>query len=441
MISDGCGYNHVDAASLYQHGNCGEQVYEKFPVKLAMATFMHKQSYNPDKSWRDFGYVSKGYTDSAAAATAMSTGVKTYKGAIGLDPNKLPVKHVVEFAEQRGKATGVLTSVQFSHATPAGFVAHNTNRGNYEEIAREMIYNSALEVIMGCGHPEYDDDGQPTGHKEYKYVGGKETWEDLKDGEVIGGDADDDGSRDKWTVVHDAADIWALMDGPTPKRVIAIAKKHKTLQQKRGGNAKAQPFEVPFNGDVPTLAEMTAAAINILDDDPDGFFLMIEGGAVDWAAHDNQSGRLIEEQIDFNRAVEQVTKWVAESSTWLETLVIVTADHECGYLTGPDSGERGERPVWNPVKNNGAHKVPDMEWHSSSHTNSLVPFYAIGAGADLFHRFAERTDPVRGRYLDNTSIHKVLTGLFGYSSSGQSADDDKTWSKPRKITSAVKDEK
>lgn len=417
MISDGCGYNHIDAASIYQHGKTGDQVYDRFDVKLAMSTYMDGQSYDPMKAWNDFKYVSKSnsYTDSAAAATAMSTGVKTYNGAIGVDPDKAPLKHTVQIAEQLGKATGVVTTVQISHGTPAGFVAHNKNRNNYEEIAGEMIYESGLEVIMGCGHPEYDNDGKPAGiKKEYKYVGGKSVWEDLKDGSVTGADADGDGVPDRWTVIHEPAEFRKLASGDTPKRVIAIAKKLKTLQQERGGKDKADPFEVPFNGDVPTLAEMTGGALNVLDNDPDGFFLMIEGGAIDWASHDNQAGRVIEEQIEFNKAVEAVAAWVEAESSWNDTLLIITGDHETGYLTGPDSGAKGGKPVWNPVAGRGKGRTPKMEYHSDSHTNSLIPFYAHGVGSQLYTSLARKTDPVRGPYLDNTSIPKVIFTLFGY---------------------------
>ncbi len=83
---------------------------------------------------------------------------------------------------------------------------------------------------------------------------------------------------------------------------------------------------------------MTKAALNVLDDDPNGFFIMIEGGAVDWAAHANQSGRLIEEMNDFNKSIEAVIRWIDTNSNWNETLVIITADHETGHLTGPGSG-------------------------------------------------------------------------------------------------------
>jgi len=422
MISDGCGYNHVDAASLYEYGRTGVQAYEGFPIKLGISTYAAGQSYVPDLTWRRFKYVSEevGSTDSAAAATAMSTGVKTYKGAIGVDPNKLPLEHIIEMAEERGKATGLVTSVQLSHATPAGFVAHNESRDNYEQIAKEMIYKSRLEVIMGCGHPGYDDDGVAMAKpKEYKYVGGKDTWEDLSDGCVLGSDADGDGAADEWTVIQKRDDFRALMVGPAPKRVIAVPRTHTTLQQKRGGDTKAKPFAVPYNGDVPSLAEMTRAALNVLDDDPDGFFLMVEGGAVDWAGHKNQSGRLIEEQIDFNRAVEAVLLWIALNSSWRETLVIVTSDHETGYLTGPKSGASSDGPVWNPLANRGVGKTPEMEWHSTGHTNSLVPFYAKGAGARLFRRRAQNCDPVRGCYLNNTCIAGVVFRLLGHHGSGQ----------------------
>jgi alkaline phosphatase len=121
MISDGCGYNQVNAASLYQYGRTGVQEYEKFPFKFAMSTYS-VGSYDPDLAWNSFDYVKSGPTDSAAAATAMSAGVKTYDAAIGVDVEKNRLKHIAERAEELGKATGVVTTVEFSHATPAGFV-------------------------------------------------------------------------------------------------------------------------------------------------------------------------------------------------------------------------------------------------------------------------------------------------------------------------------
>jgi len=416
MISDGCGYNQMDAASLYEYGQTGTQPYEQFPVKLAAATFLHEQHYDPGQAWSEFDYVSEkgSFTDSAAAATAMSTGRKTRKGAIGLGPDGERLKSIFDLAESKGKATGVVTSVQFSHATPAGFAAHNESRANYEEIAREMIYESPLEVIIGCGHPAYDDDGKPIrGKKEYKYVGGKETWEDLKDGSVTGADADGDGKPDTWTVIQQRERFRTLAKGEAPRRLIGIATKHKTLQQGRSGQTNAPPYAIPFNGKAPTLAEMTAVALNVLDEYPAGFFLMVEGGAIDWAGHKNQSGRLIEEQIAFNKTVEFVIKWLEATGRSDQTLLIVTADHETGYLTGPGSGQKEHKPVWNPLGNNGKGSAPAMEWHSKDHTNSLVPFFAKGPGAERFKACATRIDPVRGAYLDNTDIAKVIFSLLG----------------------------
>ncbi len=402
MISDGCGYNQVDAAGMYQYGKTGCQVYEHFPAKYAMSTYSIG-SYDPNLAWKDSNYIKKGATDSAAAATAMSTGVKTYNTAIGVDNDGNPVEHAAEQAEELGKATGVVTSVEFSHATPAGFVAHNVTRHDYEDIAKEMVNDSATDVIMGAGNPWYDNDGrkQDTANT-YNYVGGQDTWDALVAG-TAGADADGDGIADPWTLIQTKDEFEKLMNGDNPKRVIGVPQVYQTLQQSRSGNDKADPYVVPMNENVPTLAEMTGGALNVLDNDRDGFFLMVEGGAIDRAGHANQSGRMIEEEISFNKAVEAVVDWVNQNSNWGETLLIVTGDHETGYLTGP-----GTNPASKDLINNGAGNLPGMRWNSSSHTNSLVPFFAKGDAAGLFKRYADENDPVRGKYIDNTDIAKTI---------------------------------
>ena len=408
LISDGCGYNHMDAASLYQSGRTGVQVYEHFPVQLAMSTHMYLSSYDPARAWTDFEYVKDNPTDSAAAATAMSTGEKTYDGAIGVNSDGMHLKHVMQQAEERGMATGVITSVEWSHATPAGFVAHNPSRNNYAAIAQEMVYASATDVIMGCGHPWFDKNGiVKSTPNTFKYVGDESTWNDLVAG-TAASDADGDGDDDLWTLIQTRDAFQALMTGSTPDRVMGIAQVYTTLQQERGGDVYADPYAEPLIDTVPTLEEMTRAALNIVDNDPDGFVLMVEGGAVDWAAHANHSGRVIEEEIDFNHSVEAVVEWVEKNSNWGETLVIVTGDHETGYLNGP-----GSDPAWMPLVNNGAGNLPGMEWHSGDHTNSLIPFFAKGRGATLFRKNpGVLSDPVRGNYIDNTMIAEVLFGLL-----------------------------
>ena len=412
MISDGCGYNHIDAASLYQYGKTGAQVYERFPVKYGVSTHpANGVVYEPDKMWKYFDRIRLRPTDSAASATAMATGVKTYNGAICFDMEKKPLENIVERAEKLGKATGVVSSVMFTHATPAGMVAHNKSRNRYGQIAREMILESSIDVIMGAGHPLFDNDGKKWDKTLYAFVGGKTIWQKLIDGNA-GNDADGDGIVDFWKLIQNRTDFQGLMEGDTPKRVIGIPEVHETLQCNRSGDGKADPYVVPFNENIPTLEEMTRGALNILDNDPDGLFLMIEGGAIDWASHDNQAGRMIEEEIDFNKAVEAVVSWVEKNNSWEETLVIVTGDHETGYLTGPGSGI-DRKPVWKPLVNNGKGKVPGMEWHSGGHTNSLLPVYAKGTGSELFRNYIVGEDQVRGEYIDNTTIGKVMLKLFG----------------------------
>ena len=308
--------------------------------------------------------------------------------------------------------TGVVSSVQWSHATPAAFVAHNESRSNYAAIAREMILESPTDVIMGCGHPWFDANGQSkTKPNKFDYVGGQDTWNALVGGQA-GGDADGDGKADRWTLVQTREEFQALMSSAAPQRVCGVAQMSKTLQYGRAGDKEAAPFQVPLVKTVPTLAEMTRAAINVLDDDPDGFCLVIEGGAVDWAGHDNQTGRTIEEQIDFNRAVEAVVQWVEQNSSWDDTLLIVTADHETGYLTAPVPTDRATPDASIPLTSNGKGVVPGLKWNSGSHTNCLVPVYARGAAARLLTKLADQQDPKRGAYIDNAEIGEVLHAVI-----------------------------
>jgi alkaline phosphatase len=436
FIADGAGFNHFKSADFYQCNQTPCRPCEclpaeasakaGFPVRLAMSTYPAGGQYDANAAWADFNYVDNGATDSAAAATAMATGVKTYNQAIGVDANGSPLLNLLQRAEQLGKATGVVTSVPFSHATPAGFVAHNASRDNYTQIAADMIEQSAADVIMGCGHPAYDADCKPREPYNYKYISAAD-WAGLVNG-TSGADADADGIPDRWKLVQTRSEFQALAKGKTPKRVFAIAQVFETLQENRSGNAFAAPYQVPLTQTVPTLEEMTKAALNVLDDDPNGFFVMIEGGAVDWAAHDSHSGRFVEEMMDFNKSVETVLTWVQENSNWGETLVIVTADHETGHLTGPGSGQlpegpacgelartelcRSVEPAWNELVGNGIGNLPTMEWHSGSHTNSLVPFFAKGPGAQLFKKTIDGCDPVRGPYIDNTDIASVIFTLW-----------------------------
>jgi len=411
LIADGCGFNHVKAADYYQCGLIPCQLYEDFPVQLAMSTYPSGWHYDPNSVWASFDYVRENATDSAAAATAIATGVKTFNQGIGVDVNGVRVPNIVEQAEKLGKATGVITSVPFSHATPAAFVAHTPDRDNFGEIARQMVFESAVDVVMGCGHPLYDNNGGYRRPGNLTYIGGETLWMGLTR-HTAGGDADGDGIPDLWQLIQTRLEFQTLMTGDTPKRVFGVPQVYETLQEYRSGSASVPPYAVPLTQTVPTLEEMSRGAINVLDDDPDGFFLMIEGGAVDWAAQSNRSGRLIEEMVGFNKSVDAVLAWVEQNSNWGETLLIVTADHESGYLTGPGSGQKPTGPVWNDIVNYGEANMPGMEWHTGGHTNSLVPFFAKGRGAKLFKETIDGNDPVRGPYIDNTDIANIIFALW-----------------------------
>ena len=414
LIGDGMGFNHVAAASYYRYGKADGFRWQSFSEQLAMSTFAIGGHYEPSLAASNADYVKSDYTDSAAAATALSCGRKTSYGAIGVGSKGRELAHLMERAEEVGKSTGVVTSVQLSHATPAGFTAHNPNRGNYAQIALEMI-GSRLEVIMGAGHPFYDNDGRKNKKPiTFKYVGGQEAWSELKSGRA-GGDADGDGKADKWTFIQKNNQFRRLRRGDTPKRVFGVARVIGTLQQSRSAApdldspaAEERAFQSPRNKNVPTLATMTAGALNVLDNDPDGFVLMVEGGAVDWASHANQTARMVEEMLDFDDSVRVVIDWVESNSSWDETLVIVTADHECGYLLGPCKQPDPAKKV----KSNGSEKLPGLSWHSSSHTNSLVPVYAEGAAAAGLRRYVVNTDPIRGAYIDNTHIARYILRLL-----------------------------
>ncbi|MFC2159007.1 alkaline phosphatase [Acidobacteriota bacterium] len=416
MIVDGCGYNCFDMTSLYQHGKTGSQVYDSFPIKYSVSTSSASSPpYDPEKAWASFNFVLDDPTDSAAAATAMASGVKTTDYYVGLDSDGKRLETIIDLAESMGLKTGVVTTVPYCHATPASFLAHMDSRYKYAPIASQIIYESPIDVIMGCGHPFFDKFGQPSEEPNFRYFSDKNTWEALING-WAGADADGDGISDPWTVIQTREEFRALATGSTPPRVFGIVQNLSTTQQGRPGNGQAPPFEVPFIQSVPSLDEMALAALNLLDNDPEGFLLVIEGGAVDWASEDNQAGRMIEEQISFNEATRAVVTWIETHSNWEETLLIVTSDHETGYITGPGSGILGQNLVanniWNPISSNGKGKIPGMEWHSVDHSNSLVPLFAKGVGSEKFSEFANETDPIHGLFLDNTEIGRLIMGIL-----------------------------
>ncbi len=431
FIGDGMGFNHILAANYYEHGEANSQIYEKNDwVKYAMATYnavldikdgdtIFAGGYNPYKAWTDAEYIKTGHTDSGAGATAISTGKKTYDRSIGIGLYGDTLVHISEIAKKLGKSIGIATTVPISHATPAGFLTHNQNRNNYEEIAMSLIFKSYADVIMGSGNPNYNNSGEAHDSKA-KYIGSMDLWEQLilndKRATFIIGedsltvkDSDGDGNPNPWHLIQTREEFTSLIENPIHSRVLGVAQVYNALQSNREFiNEEKLPYDNPLNENVPLLKEMTKATLSLLSKNKNGFFAMIEGGTIDWASHDNYSQRLIEEMIDFNNSIKAAVEWVEKFSNWEETLIIVTADHECGYLTGPSHPEI----INSPVKNKGKGNMPDMKWNSTDHTNQLVPFFAKGVGAELFKLFADEYDPKRGPFIQNTEIAQLIFLLW-----------------------------
>lgn len=417
MIGDGMGFEQMQT-TLFYNGNSDNNIWIDFPVQLAAATFNAGISYDPHLAWKEKDYVMSGYTESAAAATAIATGHKTKVNHIGISEQGVPLTNLIQLATLHSKSTGVVTSVPFNHATPAGFTAHNPSRLNYGEIAREMILFSHATVIMGCGHPEYDNNGFKQDFQNFKYLYDERVWEALTDQKseyLIDGvrfcvqDIDGDLIPDPWTFSDRKSDLYDIVNQQyQPKRLFFLAPAFETLSQLRDGQSDV-PFDIPVNSNIPSLSEMSMAALSLLNQDEDGFFLMIEGGAIDWACHDNDLVRLIEEQTEFEKTISTVIQWLHDNKLWNETLLIVLADHECGYLSGGFDDNLG----FLHISDNGAKNLPGVQFLSTDHTNHLVPFFARGFGSHVFSLMTDGFDPVRGKYLHIRDVAKAVQYFWG----------------------------
>ncbi|MDF7785054.1 alkaline phosphatase [Pantoea stewartii] len=474
MINDGAGWGTWDATAYWQYGSRESTPYAAFPAKYAMTTYPLNASkkathnnaslvnYDPQKAWdttrtdnkdlpfRGYDYLAVNPTDSAAAGTALASGIKTYNNAINVDNNGQPVDFVTLTAKAMGKATGVVTSVPFSHATPAAFGAQNASRNDYHAIAKQMLTSGKLDLIMGTGLPGFNANGTDCQHlasnettvgcgeDAHRYLS-EADWTLLNAGKLA------PAGGQPWKVVRSTEAFARLASGALvhsgPLLGSPNVAPNGTLQQGRQaaivGKDAANPSGDAFIATVPTLNTMTRGAIQHLSKNPDGFFMMVEGGATDWSAHTSNAcsekgdwgnsynpncvgveyGRLIEESADFNNAVASVIEWVEKNSNWNETLLIVTTDHDNGMPMGPDA----QNIPFQAVINKGKGMMPGISFRpTGNHSNALVPLWAKGVGADAFAErvrgndagYAKHVGYNQGDYIDNTDVFTVLKAVL-----------------------------
>ena len=287
FIGDGMGVNQVNGTEMYlaeQEGRIGVKplLFTSFPVASMATTFSATNSV----------------TDSSAAGTALATGAKTYNGAIGMDDNKSVLQSVAERAKKSGKKVGVTTSVSVDHATPAAFYAHQPDRGMYYEIALDLP-KAGFDFYAGGGFLK------PT------------TTYDKKEAPSI------------FPIFEEAG--YTVARGYNDYKAKAAKAEKMILIQEEGANPSCLPYAIDRKENDLTLAQITESAIDFLTKGNNkGFFLMVEGGKIDWACHANDAAAVFNEVKDMDNAIKVAYEFYKKHPK--ETLIVITADHETGGI-------------------------------------------------------------------------------------------------------------
>jgi alkaline phosphatase len=348
FIGDGMGAEHRKAARWITTGENGS---------LAMDAM-------PASGWSRTASAGRSITDSAAAATAMATGAKTYNRVIGLNADLSFAPTILEDAKRLGKSVGLVTTTQVTHATPAAFAAHVIDRSLMTVIAKQ-IFTAGVDVILGGGEDEF----LPSSTQGcYPQKGERTDRRNLIDEAIAVG----------YAYACDLSSFSSVEPSSTQRLLGLFADEGMT-----------RPFS-------PSLAAMTRKAIEILSKNPRGFFLMVEGGQIDWASHANDASNAILDTVGLDEAVK-VAKGYASSAN--NTLIIVTADHETGgmKISLSSSGSFNE---------DGPFNLPDgrqfyVNWSTKGHTGADVPLTSQGPSSSRF----------TGTY-ENTVIYEVMSSAF-----------------------------
>jgi alkaline phosphatase len=303
------------------------QVYSGYTANKGQLNLFRCNSIGFSKTYSATNYI----TDSGAGATAISTGHKTYNGAIGVDKDTAIAKTILEYAEEKGLATGLVSTSAITHATPASFIAHQASRDNYEAIAADFL-KTDIDVFIGGG----------INHFAVR----KDKRDLLKELRQKG-----------YQVIFSMDSIKKITHG---KLAGLTAKEHN-------------PSMIEGRGDM--LPNSTMTALNILSENKKGFFLMVEGSQIDWGGHANNANFVEKEMIDFDNAIGKALDFAKRDG---HTLVIVTADHETGGMSLVGGDYQQGTVV--------------AKFNTTDHTGVMVPVFAFGPGAELFQGVQENTD-------------------------------------------------
>lgn len=329
---------------IYMIGD-GMSLPQVFGTMLATGQDLAFQQF-PFTGVVDTRSASNDITDSAAGGTALACDHKTKNGMVGMNPDTIPMTSVLDVMAENGKMTGFVVTSYVTHATPADFYAKVPKRSRYEEIAMQMAESDKLNVVMG---------------------GGRKHFAQRKDSiNLIERMENELG----WKVYDTLADI----DVTCKKYAVIAADEHMPAADVRGD----------------FLPNGVKTALETLDGSENGFFLMVEGSQIDFACHNNDSVYLINETVDFSKAVQVALDYAKEKGN---TLVVVVADHETGGLTMIDP--------------QGHYSDPCFHFSTPSHTCLPVMVYAYGPGAEQFTGWMQNKD-LKGKIMNACGLQNTV---------------------------------
>jgi alkaline phosphatase len=275
-------------------------------------------------------------TDSASAATALASGVKTRDAIIGKDHDGRTMKTVVDVALRVKKSVGIISNTRMTHATPAAFYAQVIHRDMENDIASQLVERGDIQVAFSGGAQHFIPEGSRVEeHPDLKGVSKGAGWGISKRKDKR--DLIDEGKKKGYKFVSTDRQLKDL-DGKSTEKVLGLFS--------ASGFPSAIDRQAHHMTGVPTLSQMTEKALEILSKNEQGFFLMVEGGQVDWVAHGNDVAGVLHEMMELDQALASILKFAHAHP---ETLVIVTADHDTGGLAIGYSSYQPPAPVRLPT--------------------------------------------------------------------------------------------